>query len=66
MRLAGHSLRDAPIREELGVTVIAVRRPDGAMVTNPAPDTILNAGDVLVSLGPREALHKLEEMAHSR
>ena len=64
-RLAGHSLRDAPIRGELGITVIAVQRPDGAMLTNPAPDTMLNEGDVLVSLGPREALRKLEEMASS-
>ena len=29
------------------------------------PDTMLNEGDVLVSLGPREALRKLEEMASS-
>lgn len=41
---ADESLREARIRERFGVTVVAVTRPDG-VVYNPAPETILRAGD---------------------
>jgi CPA2 family monovalent cation:H+ antiporter-2 len=47
---ADQSLRDAKIRERFGVTVVAVSRPDG-VVFNPAPETILRAGDVLRVFG---------------
>ena len=48
------SLREARIRERFGVTVVAVRRSDG-VVFNPAPETMLRAGDVLrvFGLGPQ-------------
>ncbi|HYE90643.1 MAG TPA: cation:proton antiporter, partial [Terriglobales bacterium] len=41
---ADASLREARIRERFGVTVVALTRPDG-VVYNPAPETILRAGD---------------------
>ncbi|MFQ5845422.1 MAG: potassium channel family protein [Planctomycetota bacterium] len=63
--LTGSSLRDSPIRSDLGIIVVAVRRADGAMLINPAPDTLLSGGDTLVSLGPRHALDRLERMAES-
>ncbi len=44
------SLRDARIRERFGVTVVAIRRPDGLML-NPPPDTMLRAGDVVRVFG---------------
>lgn len=47
---ADQSLREAKIRERFGVTVVAVSRPDG-VVFNPAPETILRAGDVLRVFG---------------
>jgi CPA2 family monovalent cation:H+ antiporter-2 len=44
-RLADQSLRQAQIRERFGVTVVAIRRPDGSVVFNPAPDAMLHEGD---------------------
>jgi len=61
--LDGLKLRDAPIRSELGVIVVAVRRADGALVTNPSPDIELGPGDVLVSLGEHEKLAELKRVA---
>jgi voltage-gated potassium channel len=44
-RLAAQSLRQAQIRERFGVTVVAIRRLDGSVVFNPAPDALLHEGD---------------------
>jgi CPA2 family monovalent cation:H+ antiporter-2 len=43
--LADQSLREARIRERLGVTVVAVTHAEGGTVMNPSADTILRAGD---------------------
>jgi TrkA domain protein len=51
--VAGSTLAAADVRAETGVSVIAVQR-DGDTVPNPSPDTVVEAGDVLVALGTRE------------
>jgi len=61
--LGGQLLRDTPIRSELGVIVLAVRRAAGELVANPPPDIVLGPGDVLVSLGEQENLERLNRMA---
>jgi CPA2 family monovalent cation:H+ antiporter-2 len=43
--LADQSLREARVRERLGVTVVAVSRRDGEVILNPPGETILRAGD---------------------
>ena len=43
--LADQSLREARIRERLGVTVVAVTHAGGGTVVNPSAETILRAGD---------------------
>jgi monovalent cation:H+ antiporter-2, CPA2 family len=48
--LADQSLREARIRERFGVTVVAITRHDG-VIFNPAPETILRAGDVVRVFG---------------
>jgi voltage-gated potassium channel len=40
--------------------VVALRRREGALVPQPAPETVLSAGDTLVALGSPEALERLE------
>lgn len=61
--LAGSRLKDTPIRSELGVIVVAVRRADGTLLTNPPGELALEAGDVLVSLGQHEQLVALKQLA---
>jgi voltage-gated potassium channel len=40
--------------------IVAVRRPDGRLEAQPAPHTVINAGDMLVALGSPAALELLE------
>lgn len=45
-----------------GAIVVALRRPDGSSVAQPAPDTPLCAGDILVALGTPRTLDRLEQL----
>ena len=58
--LAGLSLRRSPIRTELDLILVAVKRKDGAMLFNPSADTVLREGDTLIAVGQGENLHQLE------
>ncbi|WP_433627237.1 cation:proton antiporter regulatory subunit [Halomicrococcus sp. NG-SE-24] len=51
--LAGQSLQKANIRERTGVSVLAIQRGDET-IGNPQPDTVIQADDVLVTLGMRD------------
>lgn len=58
--LDGRSLRDLELRGRHGVTVLAVRPQGGLTNTRPEPDTVLEAGDLLVVLAARDALAALQ------
>ena len=62
-RLAGLNLRDSQLRQDLGIIIVAIKKPEGRMVFNPAPDELIAAGDVLITLGHRQQLDRLEEIA---
>ena len=62
-RLAGGRLKESGLRQELGIIIVAVKRPDGKMVFNPSPDMVIAPDDILITLGPRHQLDRLEEMA---
>jgi len=57
--LSGNTLRSAHLRDRTGALVLAIRRPDGVFVTNPSPEDIIEAGDVLISVGTAEQLGAL-------
>lgn len=40
--------------------IVAVRRTDGQLEPQPSPDSVIEAGDMLVAIGPPEALERLE------
>jgi voltage-gated potassium channel len=63
--LAGQTLAKSPIRQESGVIVLALKPATGAMVFNPAPETVISAGDCLIVIGSDEQLKKLEGLARS-
>jgi voltage-gated potassium channel len=62
-RLAGSTVKDSAIRQELGIIVVAVKKPDGRMLFNPASETTFEPGDLLITLGHRTQLDKLEKQA---
>jgi voltage-gated potassium channel len=62
-RLAGASLKDSRLRQEQGVIIVAIKRASGEMVYNPPGDTLMQAGDILITLGHRGQLDRLEALA---
>ena len=60
--LAGATVREAASPYE-GVMIMAVRSPDGNLVVPPRADTVLNAEDLLIVVGPVDALNDLAEKA---
>ena len=62
-QLVGRSLGQARLREGVGANVLAIKRVDGALITNPAAETPLHGGDTLVVLGASDALARLEALA---
>jgi voltage-gated potassium channel len=61
--LAGKELRSTPIRSELDVVVISIRRQEGQIIFNPSGDCRIEAGDILIAIGRGEGLTKLNQLA---
>jgi len=59
--LHGNTLKDIDLRKIHNATVLAIRRND-QIIENPAGDTQLLSGDVLVVMGKAENLCKLKKM----
>ena len=59
---AGHALRDAPIRKETGLLVVALRDAGHAFVYNPDPRRTLAAGETLIVLGDATGVSRLREL----
>jgi voltage-gated potassium channel len=57
--LAGHSLRDAHLRDRTGALVLAMRDQHGQFTTNPTPETLIEPGHVLIAIGTSEQLTAL-------
>lgn len=54
--LSGVELMNSGIRGRYNLIIVAIKRRDGSMIYNPAPQEVLEAGDILVALGPQENL----------
>jgi voltage-gated potassium channel len=61
--LNGRTLRDAPLHGDLNVMILGVKQRERGMVFNPPPDLVPEAGDILVLLGKRNNLKRVEELA---
>jgi len=59
--LVGKSLREAQIQEETGMWVLAIKRGDRWM--RPKPDTVIEAGDLLIASGYTEGEEDLRKLA---
>lgn len=61
--LAGHSLREAHLRDRTGTLVLAIRNPEGQFHTNPAPETVISAGDILIVIGTAGQVESLLQLS---
>jgi voltage-gated potassium channel len=57
--LAGQKLSETPIRSELDIVIVSIRRSDGTILFNPGGDAIIQIGDLLIAIGRAESLMKL-------
>jgi voltage-gated potassium channel len=57
--LAGKSLREAHIRDLTGALILALRETGGEFTMNPPPETVLCAGQILISIGTETQLKAL-------
>jgi voltage-gated potassium channel len=46
----------------MNVIIVAIRKKDGEMVFNPSSETLIEAGDTLIALGPAKDLDRLSEI----
>jgi len=61
--LVGQSLGERRVHQELGVTIVAIKRADGKLESNPSGSTVLEAGSTLIVLGHRDQLDRMEQIA---
>lgn len=57
--LAGKSLREAHIRDSTGALILALLESSGEFIMNPPPETVLCAGQILISIGTETQLKAL-------
>jgi voltage-gated potassium channel len=61
--LVGATLQDSRLRKDLGIIIVAIKKPSGRMHFNPAPDTALEVDDILIAMGDRQQLDRLDALA---
>lgn len=59
--LAAKTLKEAAIRQEFGVIVVAIKREGKDMIFNPLPDLQILSGDILIVIACRKNLAELEK-----
>ncbi len=57
----GHPMGDTRARTLTGSSIVAIAR-DGQVIPSPGPETVLNAGDVVVAVGTRKGLDALVDI----
>jgi voltage-gated potassium channel len=57
------SIRDAQVRDRTGALVLALRDREGTFTTNPPPETVIHAGQVIIAIGTPGDLEALEQLA---
>ena len=64
--LASKSLREAHIRDSTGALILALRDAEGEFTTNPTPETVLAAGQILIAIGTEAQLKALTDAVRSQ
>lgn len=57
--LINKNLIDSNLRKNFGVIIVAIKKSTGNMIFNPMPSETLEAGDVIVVIGKREDLQRM-------
>jgi voltage-gated potassium channel len=60
--IEGCSIREAHVRDRTGALVLALRGEDGTFATNPPPETVVHADQVIIAIGTPGDLEKLQRL----
>lgn len=60
-QFAGKNIVESQLRPLFNLIVIAIQKPDGAMVFNPGPREVIEAGDTLLAVGSKADLGRFQE-----
>jgi voltage-gated potassium channel len=61
-KISDVSLVDSAIRQQFDLIIVAIKKPSGEMLFNPASHTRIQIGDTLIALGQRSSLIELERI----
>lgn len=61
-KLIDVALQDSGIRKDLDLIIMAVKKPGGEMLFNPSSQTRLQGGDMVVAIGEKQNLERLEKI----
>ena len=61
--LAGAQLGQSGIRDRFDLLVVAIKHSDGELVTNPSSSQVIQAGDILMVMGPLDKIALLKREA---
>lgn len=59
--LSGKSLKDSNLKQDFGVTIIGVKKPNHDMIIAPGPDVILDTDDIMVLIGHENGLENISK-----
>lgn len=60
--LVGKDLIESKIRPRFNLIIMAIKKADGEMVFNPAPQAVIEAGDTLLAIGKQESLEDMRRI----
>ena len=60
--LVGKTLIDSRIRQDFGVIIVAIKKPSNEMIFNPTPTEKLESGDVIVVIGKKDDLSRMDDI----
>ncbi|WP_243366550.1 potassium channel family protein [Fundidesulfovibrio soli] len=59
--VAGKDLISSQLRQRYNIIVIGIKKPDGKLLFNPQPQSVLEAGDTLILVGNRHSLTAMQK-----
>lgn len=58
--LAGKTVAQTNLRQSRNVNILALQHGDGKLLVNPSTQQIIQPGDILIVIGPQEAIFQIE------
>jgi voltage-gated potassium channel len=59
-KLANTTLMESKVQQDLDVLIIAIKKANGKMEFNPKPDSLIQEGDTIITVGKEANLKQLE------